>query len=1126
MMYDALFSSYYFMAFEIYCNFLIIYIIIINMKNIFYSTKLQYSHLVSSFFHSNLCWLISIVMILMGVFSFVFAQDILTYYANQRIDKVLNEIEKKFDETSHHWLYNTDIDSTENVWAYYVAREKKTEWNPALLLYKDSTCVYWNAPMLSKTPYILSLEQGVKFHSYNNDIFISKVVKHGDKRAVMFFIVSHDYDKPQCHTYEYEDEQFLVDVKDYSISLEPHKSDEIIDASGNSLLSIKYKVYSDSLYFFKFIFVLGILILLFKIGDLILKRCGYRLLPILIIVTALVIVFLSISMRYIQFFPVEAGGAGMKHNINMRILEYFGYENTIGLMFIDSVAIFLFAAFNLSVKSYFEEWLKNNYKSSIYFVVIVIYSIITSSMICYLGYTFLVILNVIAIDINYLSFNGLGWFDLLSYTIPAISITSFFLINKLETNVFSKGRWIVIVINIIVGLIFILMFQNLFSGGMFYFIISCFIIIALEILYLKHEKRETLYLLITIVLSILMTFLVIKHSQKSKEERLIYIANTILKDSIDFDTVYGFMVLTSEEREIAMSDVAYTKLQNNKIVGYKGGLICMTKLKQIRTNEFVMDVDRIYYRVTDGYTDIIVSSPNKLGLLPLSLFIFVFIFMQACMFLLLGIKFFFPDIQLLKESIHVKLKVVIIAIYAVVTLFVYAFVNDFLNKSQVEDSNAGLLSKIRSVNIYLKSIGIADIELEELNEYIKIIQESYQLNLTVFNEKGEFVMTSDPVALKQGIIPNFINPDYYKELQVNNKSFFSEKKPVYDVYYNVGVFVANISDRVFLFQVNNIRMLDLNLKNSMNIDLINTFIIALFILYIVLSMFYYHTMKPLIKLQNSLLRIDLHKRIDSTMYKRGSEVDGLVDLYNNAITKLEDTLVKLANSERTDVMKTLTRQIAHELKNPITPIKLNAQMILMRKKNGDVNWDKNIEEKLNAIVGQIDIFSNTINQLYSETYMTIVDSINIDKKMNEVKELYGGYYNIKVRYVNETKNKNLSIRMSLDNLWSVLTNIMVNAVAAIDDKKDGRIDMALNIKDNMVVISIKDNGIGISNETKGYVFMPNFTTKEMGSGLGLVLASGFVKNAGGIIYFESEINIGTVFYIEIPYVDRTKKNDI
>ena len=229
---------------------------------------------------------------------------------------------------------------------------------------------------------------------------------------------------------------------------------------------------------------------------------------------------------------------------------------------------------------------------------------------------------------------------------------------------------------------------------------------------------------------------------------------------------------------------------------------------------------------------------------------------------------------------------------------------------------------------------------------------------------------------------------------------------------------------------------------------------------------------------------------------------------------MEATYKELAKTEREAAWKTMARQIAHEIKNPLTPIKLKVQMIQRRKRKGDPNWANNIDDALALILEQIDILSNIVSEFSSFAKMNenVPKRTDMDQMMKDIAAFYSDYSNIEVRYVKEVEGA-VYANIDYENFWRVLTNLFVNAIYAIGDRPDGLIELTLNAGEKEIEIAVKDNGCGISDKDKDKIFTLNFTTKKSGSGIGLAISMQIVKSMKGKIYFESTEGVGTVFYI-------------
>ncbi|MFI3267627.1 MAG: HAMP domain-containing sensor histidine kinase [Rikenellaceae bacterium] len=749
------------------------------------------------------------------------------------------------------------------------------------------------------------------------------------------------------------------------------------------------------------------------------------------------------------------------------------------------------------------------------------YVVINVAIVCYLLYMCVLVANIIEIDVNYLSYCKIGLADVMLLSIIAISCVSIYTIDIFERRILERKQYLLLsTVKCIVTICVLLIFHKLYGYSLIYILGFVVGVTILNILTAKLINKNSIYAVVNVFVAIVLTVFMTESSNVSKKQRLIEVSNIAIENSLNTSTVYSFIMLPDEYKEIFVSNISYVKLKNGIIVESLGKLASEDIVKVAIDDKFIISENHIYYKRTKGGVEVIVGYPinNKANYLLLSILIFVFI--QVVVFLLMGTWFFFPELNFITKSIYAKLRVVVFLVCIVSAFAVLVFVNNYISNSQEDEEMIRLTTKVKHLSsVLIDEFKTKDFSVEELDDCLKSVKKGLNVDVNVYDSSGKIIYTSDSEALDNKLVSFYVYPRYYDYINYNSVMLLADKAPVYNGYYYTTIFSLEIADseRIYV-QIFDLGTLDVSLKETLKIDIINLFIVIFGVMFVLLIVFYNRTMKPLLLLKDYLSRFKYRKRIDSMMYKKGTEIDDLIDLYNNAIDELENTLVKLAETGRIEALTVLTRQIAHELRNPLTPIKLKVQMLLRRKHNGDKDWDNNIEESLNIIITQIDILEKTINQLSSLTSVssTTVDRVNIDNMMNEIKSFYDGYPNIDITYVNKTHNEDIFIVMSYDNLWSVLTNIMVNAISAIGKRSDGEINMELNLTDYMIIMSIKDNGGGINEEIKDRIFAPSFTTKKSGSGIGLTIASGIVRNAGGQIYFESEKDVGATFFIEVP----------
>jgi len=224
----------------------------------------------------------------------------------------------------------------------------------------------------------------------------------------------------------------------------------------------------------------------------------------------------------------------------------------------------------------------------------------------------------------------------------------------------------------------------------------------------------------------------------------------------------------------------------------------------------------------------------------------------------------------------------------------------------------------------------------------------------------------------------------------------------------------------------------------------------------------------------------------------------------------------LGKSQRESAWREMAKQIAHEIKNPLTPMKLSIQHLNKAWENKDENYSVLHQKVTVTLIEQIDSLSTIAAEFSNFALMpkTKNEVVNLSEKIQHFTELFK---NVPQKIeIDLNKNTDVKVFADKEQLSRVFNNLINNAIQAISEEKDGFISIVLNIKDNSAIVSIKDNGSGISEELKDKIFEPNFTTKTSGMGLGLAMVKKIIEDANGKVWFETKINVGTTFYIELP----------
>ena len=273
--------------------------------------------------------------------------------------------------------------------------------------------------------------------------------------------------------------------------------------------------------------------------------------------------------------------------------------------------------------------------------------------------------------------------------------------------------------------------------------------------------------------------------------------------------------------------------------------------------------------------------------------------------------------------------------------------------------------------------------------------------------------------------------------------------------------------------------------------------------------------KSIKTISDKITETQLNKKNEKIELETSSrEIGLLVEAYNNMVDELEESAVKLAQSEREQAWREMAKQIAHEVKNPLTPMRLTVQSFQRKFDEKDPNIKQKLDDYTKTLLQQIDIMSSVANAFSNFASMPAQQNelINVVEVVGLGLEIFNENY---IHF--ESTKKEIFMLMDRTQLIRIITNLVKNATQAItDENQNPTVVISVSEENSIVKIEVKDNGIGISDENKMYVFEPKFTTKNSGMGLGLGIIKKIIENYNGTITFESEENSGTTFTVLLP----------
>ena len=277
---------------------------------------------------------------------------------------------------------------------------------------------------------------------------------------------------------------------------------------------------------------------------------------------------------------------------------------------------------------------------------------------------------------------------------------------------------------------------------------------------------------------------------------------------------------------------------------------------------------------------------------------------------------------------------------------------------------------------------------------------------------------------------------------------------------------------------------------------------------------------PLAVISEKLRQVKLDQQNEPLEWKIRDEIGELVQRYNQMIVDLEDNKQALERTERETAWRDMAKQVAHEIKNPLTPMKLSIQLLQKLFTLDPEKARKKLDSTIQSLIEQIDNLAHIASEFSNFAKMPTAynEEFNLSELVQSVFQLFKeeGQHNESIELTLDCQNPSARVFADKNQLMRVLNNLLKNAIQAIPEHTNGSIHLQLRTDNKKAVISVQDNGTGISEERKKRIFVPYFTTKSSGSGIGLAMCKNIVEQANGSIYFETQEGVGTTFFVEIP----------
>ena len=471
------------------------------------------------------------------------------------------------------------------------------------------------------------------------------------------------------------------------------------------------------------------------------------------------------------------------------------------------------------------------------------------------------------------------------------------------------------------------------------------------------------------------------------------------------------------------------------------------------------------------------------------------------------------------RPITTRVMYVIFACVTVIFIFTMFMSIRYVYSSVAQQQRRELITRAQFIQSYLRSLYYWDVTLSYRQApglSIDLHDLSIDMNqdVHVYSLDGNLLASSSPQLFDGGLLSTRLEPtepifsDESIALtyeQINDQPYLIAYLPFHN-----GAFVTIGYIAVPYFLSEQTRNEEVQ---ALLVRLIPTYLITLILLLIFSYLLTRSMTAPISMLNEKMRHFEIGAKDNHIEYPYKDELGALVERYNMLVDRVEESAEKLANAEREGAWRTMARQIAHEINNPLTPMKLSVQKL--QRLHGTEQFDAYFQKSTAMLISEIDNLAHIAQSFstFAKQPEVVTAEVDIAAKLSNVITLQrANDEQVPIRYVGA--DSGVTVLADQEQISQVFVNIIRNAIQALEGRKEADIIIMLNAmySDSEVQISISDNGPGIPEELREKIFRPNFTTKSNGNGLGLAISKHIVEGTGGRITFETS-DKGTTFYI-------------
>ncbi|MBQ1905675.1 MAG: hypothetical protein II172_04470, partial [Bacteroidales bacterium] len=522
---------------------------------------------------------------------------------------------------------------------------------------------------------------------------------------------------------------------------------------------------------------------------------------------------------------------------------------------------------------------------------------------------------------------------------------------------------------------------------------------------------------------------------------------------------------------------------------------------------------------------IVISRPKT----PNTNFLLDFIFVALIAYAALSIMAFSRKRRPLMERTYYRTRVTTTLVASLVlTMVVLALVSVlFVYRRNDANRHTMMVEKISSIQNLLESRcrnvrDFTELTSQEFTSALETVSDMTGSDIMLYTPTGVAFKSTTQEVLDNMLFGSRIDADAFKQISFDGSRYFIDRDMLNGhKYYSLYAPVCNDSGQMLAIASSPYIASNYDFETEAiihTIALLCVFLILMFIARILIGNIVDRMFKPLSELGSKMGASDVDS-LEYLEYDRDDEITTLVQSYNKMVSDLSDSTRKLAQAERDKAWSGMARQVAHEIKNPLTPMKLQLQRLIRLKQKGDPHWQDIFDEVAKVVLDHIDILSETANEFstFAKLYTEEPTSMDLDLVLREEIAMFDNRENIQINYMGL---KDAVATGPKPQLTRVFVNLINNAIQAVEEQGGGTIQISLRNSssgDGFYDIVFEDSGPGVASENVDKLFTPNFTTKSSGTGLGLAISRSILERCGArISYSRSFVLGGACFTIVYP----------